>query len=107
MTRRRLPDRRPNVTREIFWNGHRITVTIGFHPKTGRPMEVFANTDRGGDMQAVISDSCVILSLGLQNGTPPDELGKSLLIVPAFIDGEETTAPASPIGAIVGVIQDE
>lgn len=107
MTRRRLPDRRPHVTREIEWNGHRIVVTVGYNPRDGSVAEVFANAETGGHMQAALSDACVVLSIALQHGISPADLGKSLLIVPAFIEGEETTAPASPLGAIVAVIEGE
>lgn len=97
----RLPNRRPNVTRETAWQGHGITVTLGLDPATGAAMEVFANAETGGTLQASLSDACVLISIALQHGIGPDELGKSLLRVPAFIDGEETTAPASPVGVIV------
>ena len=56
MTRRPLPDRRPNVTRRAEWNGHSFTVTIGLDPDTAAPVEVFADTERGGDMAPTLAE---------------------------------------------------
>lgn len=102
--RNRLPDRRPNVTVSITWSGHPLDVTVGFDPMTGDPREVFANTPKGGDMQAALADASVILSIALQHNIAPAELAKSLGRVPALWGDEGATAPASPVGAIVEAI---
>lgn len=104
MTRKTLPARRPNVTLSIEWNGHPLEVTIGFDPATGGPSEVFANTPKGGDMQAALADASVILSIALQHGIAPADLAKSLGRVPVFTGEEGATGPASPVGAIVEAI---
>jgi hypothetical protein len=106
MTRAALPHRRPNVTLDTIWNAHLVTVTVGYDPATGAPLEVFANTQRGGDMQATIADACIVVSIALQHGVTPAALAKSLARVPAFVNGEETTAAASPIGAILAAIME-
>ncbi len=104
--RRALPDRRPSLTTVVHWNGHSVAVTVGLHPETGTPLEVFADTAPGGQMQWVIADACVIISLALQFGATPAELAKSLGRVPVlWAEGE--TQPASPLGAIVEAIMAE
>jgi hypothetical protein len=100
-----LPQRRPNATRAVEWDGHAFTVTVGFDPATGQCAEVFADTPRGGQMAATLADACVVISIALQHGISPADLGKSLGRVPlTWGDGD---APASPIGAIVEAIQAE
>lgn len=103
-TRAALPNRRPSRTYSTAWEGHPITVTVGFHPATGQPMEVFADTPKGGHMQATIADACVIVSIALQHGIPPEALAKSLSRVPELFGGGDL--PGSPIGVIVGAITD-
>ena len=100
--RQPLPARRPNFTVETEWSGHPITVTVGLR-LDGSPAEVFADTPRGGDLQASIADACVLISLALQHGLTPADLAKSLGRVPVWAE-PGTLAPASPVGAIVGVL---
>lgn len=101
MHRKSLPQRRPNAAIATDWNGHSISVTVGYWPD-GTPGEVFADTTRGGDMQATIADCCVIISIALQHGVTLAALGKSLGRVPDVINGQDAPdLPASPIGAIV------
>lgn len=102
--RQTLPHRRPNLTRSTEWNGHSFIVTIGLDPATGAPMEVFADTTKGGDMQAALADGCVVISLALQHGIAPADLAKSLGRVPVLWGEEGRDAPASPLGAIVEAI---
>jgi hypothetical protein len=104
VTRTTLPQRRPNLTRACEWSGHAFTVTIGIDPMTGHPVEVFADTGKGGDMAAALADACVVISLALQWGIPPEDLAKSLGRVPVLWGDEGQDAPASPIGAIVEAI---
>ena len=104
MTRTALPNRRPSRTYATAWEGHPITVTVGFHPATGQPMEVFADAEKGGQMQATIADACVIVSIAMQHGIPPEALAKSLSRVPDMFGGGDL--PGSPIGVIVGAITD-
>lgn len=104
MTRTALPHRRRNETRTIQHREQPIEVTVGFDAE-GQPREVFATGPReGSDMQHVLSDACVLISLALQHDIAPVALAKSLGTVPAFNDGEEVEAPASPIGAILRVV---
>ncbi len=104
--RKHLPQRRPNVTRNVQWDAHSFTVTIGYDPETGAVAEVFADTPSGGDMAFTLADACVLISIALQHGIAPAELAKSLGRVPVlWAEGE--TQPASPLGAIVEAIMAE
>lgn len=101
MSRTPLPQRRPNLTMDAIWDGHLITVTIGFDPATGAAREVFANTPRGGAMLATLADTSVLISIALQHGIAPADLAKSLGRIPVIRDGDETDGPASPVGTIL------
>lgn len=103
MTRIPLPNRRPSATIETGFG----SVTIGYD-MLGQPKEVFATGPReGSQMLHVLADSCVIISIAMQHGITPAQLGKSLGTVPIILDGEETTGPASPIGEIVAILCEE
>ena len=94
MSRLCLPDRRPAETAEIVFDGQRFTVTVGFYPD-GRPGEVFADGARiGSDLDALLDDACVALSLLLQHGVDPVRLAGSMGRL-----GDRR--PASLIGAMV------
>ena len=86
--RRRLPDRRPSETRLVV---HRtpdgretpLSVSIGYDPaEPTRPREVFydAGYRSGADLEFVVQDLCVIVSLLLQHGVDPREIGRSLSV---------------------------
>ena len=93
MTRRRLPDRRPAETADLHFGGQAFAVTIGFYPD-GRPGEVFADGVRSGsDLEALLDDACVTLSLLLQHGVEPARIAGSMGRL-----GDRR--PASAIGAV-------
>jgi hypothetical protein len=105
MPRERLAHRRPSVTLGLDWNGHVFAVTAGFAPD-GCVREVFASGTRtGSDMQRMIDDACVIISLALQFGALPGDLRRSLGSIPDPAAGM-ADAPASVIGAILRAIGD-
>jgi hypothetical protein len=94
MARIRLPDRRPNETVDLEFDGARYSVTVGFDP-AGQPGEVFAHGAKvGSAMDLLIDDGAVLVSLLFQHGVAPGDLAHSL----GRIDG---TAPASILGALV------
>lgn len=101
MTRTIPPTRRPNITVQADWGAHPISVTVGLHPDTAQPIEVFADTLKGGQMQATVADACVLISIALQHGISVDELSKSLAREPDLFRGGDATVAASPIGVIV------
>ena len=106
MTRAALPTRRRNATADAIWtapdgSAHAFAVCAGFDDH-GRPREVFANHAKGA-MAATLADACVLISIALQHGIPPDALAKSLGQVPSW-PGNDATSPASPIGTILAAI---
>ncbi len=104
MTRRALPARRPSETIEVPWRGHSLTITVGFHPADGAPLEVFADTRKGGELGATLADACVAISLALQHGVPPAALVHSIAREPDPAAGEDAVRPASPVGAILDLL---
>ena len=95
MTRERLPNRRPNETTTLVFGGMSFAVTIGFFTTDGRPGEVFASGAKSGcDLDYLLDDACVALSLLLQHGVAPAALAKSMGRA-----GDGAT-PASIIGAL-------
>lgn len=105
MTRTALPDRRQNLTREVGFGGRSFTLTVGYDP-AGAPKEVFVDGHReGSDMQALLSDVAVLVSIALQHGVPPAELAKSLATVPVWQGGAQAEGHASPVGVIVEALE--
>lgn len=98
-----LPNRRPNETRVVAWQGNQIAVTVGFYD-SGLPGEVFADAAAGGHLQATLADACVLVSIALQHGLTPEALSKSLGRVPDWVNGERVETPASPVGAVVAAL---
>ncbi len=101
MSRRQLPNRRPSITIETEWSGHPINVTVGYHPKTGKIQEVFADTVKGGQMQDTVRDGCVAFSIALQCGYDAALLPKSMARVQDYTGAEDY---ASPIGKIAEIV---
>ena len=107
--RRKLPPRRPSVTRDVIWTRaqggeHRFSVTIGFDPVTGRVAEVFASPARGSDIDATIADFCVVLSHALQHGARAGAIAASMLQVSDPSSGGDGCFHASVLGAVVAAV---
>lgn len=106
MSRKLLPNRRPCITTDATWQGQKMVVSVGFYPDTGEPAEVFACHAKNSFRSADWADACVGNSIALQHGVPVHDLTRSLCTVPFWDLGEETDAPASPIGTILAVVED-
>jgi hypothetical protein len=105
MMRVRLPDRRRNTIRDIAFGGQAFTVCVGYND-AGRPLEVFADGHKtGSTMAAFIDDACIVISIALQHGIVAADLARSLSTVPVWADGVKGEGPASPVGAILGVLE--
>jgi hypothetical protein len=104
MTRETMPTRRPSIFRDVDWEGHHLTVSASYYPDTGRIGEVFADADKGGQMQATLSDACTLISIALQHGITVADLSKSMAEAPDLMRGKGHTLPASPIGAILNAL---
>jgi hypothetical protein len=104
MTRRlRLPNRRPCLTTTIDFQRAdgsiaEFQATAGFDP-IGRVREVFLSSGRpGSDIDALLNDAGIVISLALQHGTPAQALALSA----GFIAGDPPR-PVSPIGAALAL----
>lgn len=74
----RLPDRRPCETLDLEFGGNRYSVAIGYHPD-GRSAEVFgAGAKIGSNMDGLLDDTAVLISLLLQFGAEPAQIAASM-----------------------------
>ena len=74
--RQKLPNRRLSVTCLM---GDQYHVSFGLDPRNGALREVFIKGSRiGSDMEMLLDDASVVLSLALQYGVPVDQLVHSL-----------------------------
>lgn len=102
MTREQLPDRRPCVNFEVRHGAFVFTLGVGM-ALDGRSLEVFADgLKEGTDLKHTISDACVVISLALQFGCPPELLPHSMGRVPDPAVGG--CQPASILGAIATAV---
>jgi hypothetical protein len=92
--RRRLPHRRDAVALHIEHSGHRYRMQVGYFPD-GAVGEVFLDAAKQNSMlDAFAADAAILLSLLLQHGAPPAEIGHALRRTP-------NGAPESLIGAVI------
>jgi hypothetical protein len=99
MNRQRLPDRRPNFTTQLVYEGNIYSATLGFDVNNGRIAEVFTHGAKvGSGMDRILDDACVALSLLLQHGVEPATLAASM---GRLGDG---VSPGSIIGALSDLI---
>lgn len=102
MSRRRLPDRRPSITADLIHDGRAYAVSLGFDPADAWLGEVFAHGAKvGSNMDGILDDACIALSLLLQHGVEPLALA---LTMGRLGDG---ATPASIIGALTDVLARE
>ena len=94
--RARLPSRRLQSTEAVAWRGREWLLSVGFD-RSGAAREVFVKgLKAGGDLDAVLDDACVLLSLLLQAGYGAQEVDRHL-----GREGTDSSAPAaSPLGLL-------
>ena len=95
--RKKLPNRRGVVTTTLEYGNSQFTVSVGFHQETGEIAEVFVDGTKG-ELEGIIDDACVAISLLFQFGLNPQE------VVERF--GGTPQDPASVIGRIAYLICD-
>jgi hypothetical protein len=77
-SRERLPNRRPALTIDLLVGPRSYAATIGFD-RHGAPKEIFlAGAREGSDMQAVLDDTAITISLALQHGISARALAAAL-----------------------------
>jgi len=102
MSRRRLPDRRPSIIAELLHDGRVYAVSLGFDPADAWLGEVFAHGAKvGSNMDGILDDACIALSLLLQHGVEPAALATTM---GRLGDGK---TPASIIGALADLLTAE
>jgi len=102
MSRRRLPNRRPSVTAELTHDRCVYAVSVGFDPADGWLGEVFTHGAKvGSNMDGILDDACIGLSLLLQHGVEPTALASTM---GRLGDGK---TPASIIGALADLLTRE
>lgn len=94
--RRRPPARRPVQTQTHSSNGRDYTVSVGSDPATNKPIEAFFHLrgKPGGDLDALLYDAGVMLSLAVQYGTPISALRA------------KCAEPTSPIGLALTMMEE-
>jgi hypothetical protein len=98
MTRRRLPQRRAATAFDFRHADQPYRAHVGFFPE-GTAAELFLDSSRPNSaLDALAADSSILISLLLQYGASPAEIGHALRRGP---DG----SPASLIGAAVDQLQ--
>ena len=107
MTRQRLPNRRDNESREIEVGGRCCLVTVGFDDDH-RPREIFIHdAKQGSEIDTLMDDAAVLVSIGLQCGISPSAMSKSLSrlpsapVMPDGLDKIGDSVPASVLGAAI------
>jgi hypothetical protein len=92
-----LPNRRGAIALELEHGGHRYRAHIGRSPG-GDLAEVFVDAAKPASaLDALAADAAILISLLLQYGASPAEIGHALRRAPS---GE----PASLIGAVVDLL---
>ena len=103
MTRRMpLPPRRPSETRKLSWAGNTVFVTIGYDADHMHAREIFydGGYKSGSDMEALVSDLCIALSVMLQHeGISAATLRKSMSTAFELHTGQDH--PASILGLLL------
>jgi hypothetical protein len=95
--RRRLPNRRPAIAADFWHRDQRYRCHIGRFPDGG-VAELFLDSAKPNSaLDAFAADSAILISLLLQHGATPAEIGHALRRNP---DG----TPASLIGAAIDLI---
>ncbi len=101
-SRRHLPPRRPSETRKLVRGGQTIFLTVGYDPASWAPKEVFysAGYRSGSDMEALVSDLCIAISVMLQHeGVTAASLKKSMGETFDLLTGDPM--PASILGLLL------
>ncbi len=99
-----LPARRPCMTDRIEAGGIAAHATIGFDPATGEARELFLRPRSGrvgSDVDFLVDDIAVVISVALQHGVPAEALLRSVAQAPA-LDG--SPAPSSIVGAALTLL---
>ena len=99
MHRERLPNRRKQLTDELYHGEHKFLVSCGFDA-SGQVKEVFAKGHKQGSaLDALIDDAMILLSIALQHGETAERLRGSMSRLGGGIG--TATEPASLVGVLI------
>ena len=113
--RQRLSDRRHQLTENIEVGSQTYTASAGIDPDVGNVREVFlCGAKEGSEIDNILGDTAVVISVALQHGVPIDALARSVArtrttpIQPSELDGglPLPTIPVSVIGRALDFLQD-
>lgn len=91
-----LPSRRTQVSREFQWGGKRLVLSVGFDQQ-GRAREVFLRGFKiGSEMDALLDDAVLTVSLLLQSGWYVTEYAQHL--------GREGVDPGARAASALGMV---
>ena len=94
--RQRLPDRRLTITHTVEWQDRTLMVGVGFD-RDGVAREIFLNGHKvGSQFEALMQDTCVLVSLLLQHGPSAAELARQI--------DRPAADPNAPAASLVGWI---
>ena len=90
-----LPPRRLTVTVGIEWANRAWSISVGFDDAL-QVREIFADGHKSGtDVEAILDDACILISMLLQSGASIQDLAEKL--------GREGVDPTAPASSIVGI----
>ncbi len=102
--RKRLPDRRPQLTEPLVVGDSTYTASVGFDPELGIVRELFLEGAKpGSDMAHLLNDIAVVMSVVMQHGLPASLFVGAVARVPETIDGPPTK-PATALGAAIDLV---
>ncbi len=91
-----LPGRRQSVIETLDWGGAEWLLGVGFD-RQGRVRELFVDgATVGSEMEALLDDGCILLSLLLQHGFDVAALARHL--------GRDGIDPAAPAASVLGLV---
>lgn len=100
-SRQRLPNRRECFTETIALGNAVYGASVGFDEE-GTPREIFlSGAKTGSDMEAVLGDSSILISIMLQSGIPAERLAVSMSRIPG-----EATDRAAGRASVLGLALD-
>ena len=95
----RLPNRRQHIIAQLAAG---LTASVGLDA-VGHPKEIFlSGAKAGSEMEAIISDTSVVISLALQHGLTAETLRHSIARTP--VENGTGIQPASVIGLALDLI---
>ena len=102
--RKRIPNRRPQVTEPISIGSNSFTASVGIDPDLMAPRELFLEGAKAGsDMAHLLADIATVMSIVLQHGLPASLFVGAVARIPETIDGP-ATKPATVLGAAIDLL---